>query len=79
VCFDPIVANAVHVYVKDWRPDGATTTDPLFVTEPGQPFTYNGFENCVRRIGARSKAAGVERWMAHCCRHYSATSNHRMA
>ena len=29
------------------------------------------------RSGDRFKAAGVEHWMAHRCRHYWATSNHR--
>ena len=30
------------------------------VTEKGGPFTYNGFQNYVRRIGDRFQAAGVE-------------------
>ena len=77
VRLDPMAANAVHIYLKDWRPASATTADPLFMTEAGKPFTYNGFQNYVRRIGDRFKAAGVEHWMAHRCRHYWATSNHR--
>ena len=77
VRLDPIAANAVHLYAKDWRPASATAADPFFLTETGKPFTYNGFQNYVRRIGYRFEAAGVEHWMAHRCRHYWATSNHR--
>lgn len=77
VRLDPIAANAVHLYLKDCRSIDAGANAPLFVTEAGKPFTYNGFQNYVRRIGARFTAAGVEHWMAHRCRHYWATSNHR--
>jgi len=78
VRLDPLAANAVHQYTKDWRPEAAGAAAALlFVTEKGEPFTYNGFQNYVRRIGDRFKAAGVEHWMAHRCRHYWATSNHR--
>jgi integrase len=76
VRLDPLAANAVHQYARDWRPEAAGAA-PLFLTEKGEPFTYYGFQNYVRRIGDRFKAAGVEHWMAHRCRHYWATSNHR--
>jgi integrase len=58
-----------------WRSVIRTSRSSL--SREGEPFTYNGFQNYVRRIGDRFKAAGVEHWMAHRCRHYWATSNHR--
>jgi len=76
VRLDPIAATAVHTYVKDWRPNTAQNGPP-FDTEAGKSFSYPGFQNYLARLGDRFEAAGVERWMAHRCRHYWATSAHR--
>jgi hypothetical protein len=33
VRLDPLAANAVHLYTKDWRPEAAGSVAPLFLTE----------------------------------------------
>lgn len=58
VRLDALAANAVHQYTKDWRPEAAGPADPLFLTEKGRPFTYNGFQNYVRRIGRSLQGRG---------------------
>jgi site-specific recombinase XerD len=61
VRLDPLAANAVHQYTKDWRPEAAGPAALLFVTEKGEPLSYNGFQNYVRRsaTGSRPRASNI--------------------
>ena len=76
VRLDPLAAQAVQRYLKDWRPD-RFVDGPLFLTEEGKPFTLFGFKNYLARLGDQFEAAGIKNWMAHRSRHTWATSAHR--
>jgi integrase/recombinase XerD len=76
VRLDPMAAEAIHKYIKDWRPDRAPD-GPLLLTEEGKPFSLFGFKNYMARLGDRFEEAGIANWMAHRSRHYWATSAHR--
>lgn len=76
VRLDPIAATAVHNYARDWRPT-TLPEGPLFLTEGGKPFTYEGFKSYMARISDHLETAGVRDFMAHRCRHFWATSTHR--
>jgi integrase/recombinase XerD len=77
VRLDRLAAEAVHQYVKDWRPN-RHPDGPLFLTEEGQPFSLQGFKTYMGRLGDRFEAAGIPNWMAHRARHTWATDAHRV-
>lgn len=65
-------ATALHLYIEDHRapkPDD----QPVFLTEQGRPFTYNGFGTYMGRITDHLEAAGIPNFMAHRGRHFWAT------
>lgn len=64
VRLDRIAAQAVHEYSKDWRAN-RHDDGPLFLTAEGEPFSLNGFQTYMGRLGDRFEAAGIANWMAH--------------
>lgn len=76
VRLDPIAATALHNYITGWRPP-ARPDGPVFLTEGGKPFTYEGFKSYMARISDHLESAGVRDFMAHRCRHFWATTAHR--
>lgn len=76
VRLDPIAATALHNYTSGWRPS-TLPEGPVFLTEGGKPFTYEGFKSYMARISDHLEAAGVRDFMAHRCRHFWATTAHR--
>lgn len=73
---DRLAAQAVHEYIKDFRPNG-NPEGSLLLTEEGQPFMRRGFQSYMARLSDSFEAAGIRNWMAHRARHYWATSAHR--
>lgn len=59
----------IDAYVKDWRPSQAP--GPLFLTQHGDPFTYDGFSQVFSRIKKRLPAS--VNFMAHRARNTGLT------
>ncbi len=51
VVLDPRVITLIDAYVKDWRP--SQQPGPLFLTNHGDPFSYDGFSQIFRRVRKR--------------------------
>jgi site-specific recombinase XerD len=59
--------KALLRYITTWRPEPALPTiDTVFLAPDGQPLTYSGLSQLLKRLGKR---AGVPRLRAHLCRH----------
>jgi integrase len=55
VPISPVVVPLIDTYVKDWRP--SQLAGPLFLTQHGDPFSYDGFSQIFSRIKKRLPAS----------------------
>ena len=63
-------AAAIHEYVAAYRPD---VDGPLFLSEEGKPYTYEGWQKMFGRIADKHEEFGVKDFGAHRLRHEWAT------
>lgn len=63
-------AAAIHDYIASDRP---SVEGPLFLTEEGKAYSYEGWGKMFGRIADRLEDAGVKGFNAHRCRHQWAT------
>lgn len=67
-------AAAMHDYLASDRLDGP---GPVFQTEAGRPFTYDGWGKMWSRIADAMESNGIKHFGAHRCRHQWATMGAR--
>jgi integrase len=70
VPISPHIVPLIDAYVKDWRP--SQLAGPLFLTQHGDPFSYDGFSQVFSRIKKRLPAS--MHFMAHRARNTALTN-----
>ncbi len=75
VRLDPVSAQALSVYIKDWRPTGPSSQ--IFLAKDGKPLSYLGMHHAFARMRLRFEKLGIKNFQAHRLRHTWATGYHR--
>jgi integrase/recombinase XerD len=75
VRLDPVSAQALSLYIKDWRPTGPSSQ--IFLAKSGKPLSYLGMHHAFARMRLRFAKLGIKNFQAHRLRHTWATGYHR--
>ena len=75
VRLDPVSAQALSVYVKDWRP--TSPSSQIFLAKEGKALSYLGMHHAFARMRLRFAKLGIKDFKAHRLRHTWATGYHR--
>lgn len=72
VCISEEAAYAIHEYIASDRPQ-TDDSAPLFISEEGRAFSYEGWRKSWYRVERQLEAMGVKDFMPHRLRHQWAT------